>query len=104
MDLGAQVLQALLVADAEMLLLVNDDQAEIPKLEALAKHGMGADDDVGRAFGKPRPDLALLGGAHHAREPPDRDRQPGEALEEILMMLAGQQSRRHDDGRLLRIE
>src|SRR5208282_4574034 len=50
--LGAQLLQPLLVADAKMLLLVDDDEAEILEADALAKHSMGADDDIDAALGE----------------------------------------------------
>ena len=46
MHLGAQLLELLLVRDAEMLLLVDDDEAEILELDGLAEQRMGADDDV----------------------------------------------------------
>ena len=68
MHFGAQILQPLLVGDAEMLLLVDHDQSEILELDGLAEHRMGADDNVDRALGEPLLDLALLGGADHARE------------------------------------
>ena len=80
MHLGAQLLQPLLVADAEMLLLVDHDEAEVLELDGLAEHRVGADDDVDAAFGEPLLGLALLGGRDHAREPADADRQAGEAL------------------------
>ena len=57
MHLGAQLLQPLLVRNAEMLLLVDDQQAEIPELDRLAEQRMGADDDVDRAVGDPLLDL-----------------------------------------------
>ena len=53
MHLGAQLLEPLLVDDAEMLLLVDDEQAEIPELDRLAEQRMGADDDVDLAVGEP---------------------------------------------------
>ena len=43
MDVGAQLLQPLLVRDAEMLLLVDDHQAEILELDALGQQRVGAD-------------------------------------------------------------
>ena len=49
--LGAQLLELLLVRDAEMLLLVDDDEAEIPEFDGLAEQRMGADDDVDGAVG-----------------------------------------------------
>ena len=51
MHLGAQRLQPLLVRDAEMLLLVDDDQAEVLELDGLAEQRMGADHDVDLAVG-----------------------------------------------------
>ena len=49
MHLGAQLLQPLLVADAEMLLLVDDQKAEIPELDRFAEQRMGADHDIDAA-------------------------------------------------------
>ena len=47
--LRAQLLEALLVLDAEPLLFVDDDQAEIAELHVLLEQAMGADDDVDRS-------------------------------------------------------
>ena len=66
--------------DAEMLLLVDHDEAEVLERDGLAEHRVGADDDVDRALGETLLDLALLGGADHARKLADPDRQAGEAL------------------------
>ena len=49
---GAQLLQPFLVADAKMLLLVDDQQAEIPELDRLAEQRMGADHDIDIAVGR----------------------------------------------------
>ena len=43
------LLQALLVGDAEVLLLVDDEQAEARELDRLAEQRVRADDDVDRA-------------------------------------------------------
>ena len=51
MDLGAQLLEAFLVRDAEMLLLVDDQKAEVLELDRLAEQRMRADDDVDRSVG-----------------------------------------------------
>ena len=51
MHIGPQFLQALLVADAEMLLLVDDQQPEILELDALGQQRMRAHHDVDRAVG-----------------------------------------------------
>ena len=45
-DLRAQLLEALLVLDAEPLFLVDDHQAEIAELHIFLQQAMGADDDV----------------------------------------------------------
>ena len=46
MDFGAELLQPLLVRNAEVLLFVHDQQTEVLELDALAEQRMGADDDV----------------------------------------------------------
>ena len=53
MHFGAQLLQPLLVLDAEMLLLVDDDEAEILEGDLLAEQRMRADDDIDLAGGEP---------------------------------------------------
>ena len=50
-DLRAHLLQALFVADAEALLFVDDEEAEVLELEVLGEDAVGADEDV---------DLAVL--------------------------------------------
>ena len=104
MHLGAQLLQPLLVRDAEMLLLVDDDQAEILELDRLAEQRVGADDDVDRAVGEALLDLGQLGrrrrGATPARPCTGK---PAEALGEGLGVLARQQRGRHHDRDLLAV-
>ena len=97
MHLGAQLLELLLVRDAEMLLLVDDQQREVPELDALAEQRMGADDDVDRAVGQPLLDLGELGARDQPRGLRDLDREAAEALGEGLGVLARQQRRRHHD-------
>ena len=52
MHFGAQLLQPLLVPNAEMLLLVDDDEAEILKADSLAQDRVSPNNDVDPAFGK----------------------------------------------------
>ena len=52
MHLGAELFQLLLVGDAEMLLLVDDDKADILELDGLSEQRMGADDDIDIALGE----------------------------------------------------
>ena len=60
MHVGAHFLQALLVLDAEMLLLVDDQKAQIAELDRLRQQRMGADDDVDVARGDARLHLVQL--------------------------------------------
>ena len=50
MDVGFELLQLLLLRDAEMLLFIDDEQAEVFKLNARSEEGVGADDDIDFAF------------------------------------------------------
>ena len=74
MHLGAQLLELLLVGDAEMLLLVDDDEAEVPEFDSLAEQRVGADDDIDLALGEALLGLRQLGGADEARRLGDVDR------------------------------
>ena len=65
MHFGAQLLQALLMLDAEMLLLVNDDKTEIFKTRAFAKHRMRADNNIDLAGCGPELGDLEIGGSHH---------------------------------------
>ena len=105
MHFGAQLLQPLLVADAEMLLLVDDDEAEILERDRLAEHRVRADDDVDVAVGE-----AALG-AHACRpHAPCATSarcligRPAKRVRKRLEMLAREQGRRHDDGDLLAVD
>ena len=55
---GAQRLEVLLVLDAEALLLVDDDEAEVLELHLGAEQAVRADDDVDAAVGEPCEDRA----------------------------------------------
>ncbi len=57
---GPQLLDPLLVGDAEAVLLVHDQQAEVLELDVLAEQPVGADDDVHRAVLQALDDLLLL--------------------------------------------
>ena len=95
-DIGAQLLQPLLVRDAEMLLFVDDQQPEILKPDALGQKRMGADDDIRRAFGNALAGERRIARRDKARQRPDIDREATEALGKALVMLPCQQRRRRD--------
>src|SRR5207344_1283889 len=67
MDLGSECLELLLVRDAKMLLFVDYQQRQILELDRLAKHGMGADDDIDATVGETSLDFAQLRGRHEPR-------------------------------------
>jgi hypothetical protein len=81
--LGAQRLQALLVAHAEAVLLVDDDEAEVLEAHVGVQQPVRADDDVDRAaLEPPRRHLRFLAGAE-ARQRLDAHRPVGEAVAEV---------------------
>ena len=100
-DIGAQLLELFLVGDAEVLLLVDHHQTEPLEAERFGEDRVGADDHVHGSVGK-----ASLGGAglflgHQPGEPADVEREPGEALDEALVVLAGEQRGRRNQRDLL---
>jgi hypothetical protein len=103
MHLGAELLELLLMGDAEMLLLVDDNQAEVPELHGLAEERMGADDNVDIAVGEALLHRRQFLGRNEARGLRDLDRIAAQPLGKRLEMLAGEQSRRHHDRDLLAV-
>ena len=102
-DAGAQRLHLLLVLDAEALLLVDDDQAEVLDLDVAVEQPVGADDDVDAAVGQALDDLAgLLVGLEPAQRL-QRHREAAHPLGEGGVVLGDEQRRRHQDGDLLAV-
>src|SRR5262245_4203060 len=101
MDILAELLEALLVLHAEMLLLIDDEEAEVGELHSLGKKRVGADDDIDIAGGETLLHLSALLGADQARGLGDLHREAAETLAEGMEVLAGEQRRRHDDRNLL---
>ena len=102
--LGAQLLQPFLVADAKVLFLVDDQQAEIPELDRLAEQRVGADDDVDIAIGQPLLDLRQFLGRDQAGGLRDIDRETAKTFGKILAVLPCEQRGRHHHGDLLAFE
>ena len=100
MDVGLELLQALLLRHAEMLLLVDDEKAQIAENDALGEERVRADDDVDAALGQFALHLGCVLAGDKPRQLLDPHRHAGEALEERAMVLARQERRRHDDGDL----
>ena len=93
----AHLLQALFVRDAEVLLFIDDKQAEARELDRFAEQRMRADDDIDCSRLETRLDFGEPFGPDHPRSLCDFQRQTLEALAECLEMLPRQQRRRHDD-------
>src|SRR5579884_1685214 len=103
MDLGAQLLEPLLLLDTKVLLLVDDHEAEIVEFYALAKDRVGADDNVGLTRSGAKLRRPEFGGRHHARDLHGLNRHLREARGEVLIMLSREQGCRYDDRDLLAI-
>ncbi len=101
MHILAKLLEPLLVAHAEMLLLVDDEQAQILELDGFGEQRVRADHDVGLPVFQllPHPRHVLRG--NEAAGLRDLDREAPEALAEGLEVLAGEQRRRHHHRDLL---
>ena len=103
MHLGAQRLQPLLVRHAEVLLLVDDHEAEVLELDRFAEQRMGADDDVDAALGDALLDPGELRGRNEPRRLADLDREGAESFGEGLGVLAREQRGRHHHRDLLAV-
>ena len=88
---------------AEALLLVDDQQPEIPELDVLRQQTVRAHDDVDLAGGEIFDDLILLGLAAEAADHLDGHRKPGEPLGQRLLMLKRQDGRRREKCHLLSV-
>src|SRR6185437_772284 len=93
-DRGAHLLQALLVANAKALLLVDNEQAKVLELEPLREDGVRADDDVDLAVCDALENLLALLRRAEAREHLDGDGEVCEAALEALKVLEAENRRR----------
>ncbi len=100
-DLGAQFLQCFLVAHAEAVFLVDDDEAEILELHVRLQQPVRADHHVDLAVAQFRQRLVGFLFRLEARDHFHAHRPVGEAVAEILVMLLGEQRRRYEHGDLL---
>ena len=99
-NLGAHLLEAFLVGDAETVFLVHDDQAEIVESDVLLEDAVGSDDNIGGAgFGGVN-DFGLLFGGAETAQYLHLDGIGGEAFGEGGVVLLGQDGGRHQDGDL----
>src|SRR5581483_4687405 len=97
----AERLEALLVLDAEALLLVDDDEPEVVERDVLREEPVRPDQDVEVPLLRARDRAALLALRAEARDDVDLDRVVAHALLERLRVLHGEDRRRDEDGDLL---
>src|SRR5215510_9780223 len=97
---GAQLLHALLVGDAEPVLLVDDHEPEVLERDVLRQEAVRADHDVDGALTQPLDDRLLLLGRAEAGEELDLRRERRESIGERRPVLLGQHGRGHEHGDL----
>ena len=102
-DVGPQRLEVLLVLDAEALLLVDDDQAEVLEAHSRGEQPVRADDHVDGS-GVDALDCRLrVGVAAEPRQRGHLHREGRVALGERRQVLLHQERRRHQHGHLLAV-
>ncbi len=89
------------MGDAEALLLIDDDEAEILESHVPGNEAVGADDEVHRAVLQSAQGFTDFGGGAEAVEQVDLDRVVGHPFAEGSPMLLRQHGRGHEDGDLL---
>ena len=102
-DRCLQMAEPFLRRHAELLLLVDDQQAQVLELEAGAQHLVGADQDVDLPFFQPVLDVGDLFRRPQAAHVIDRAGESLEAGLEGFEVLEGEDGRRHQHGHLLGI-
>ena len=93
-DLEPQRAEQLLLGDAEALLLVEDDEAELLRDHVAGEDAVRPDEDVDLAGGEVGEHLLRLGRLAEARDHLDVEREVAEALAEGVPVLLGEDRRR----------
>ena len=102
--LGKALLQLLLVLDAEALLLVHHQQAQVLEPHIFVEQAVGADQDVHPPLLHPAQGLLHLGGGAEAGDYVDVHRILGKAAQGGEIVLPGQDGGGHQDGGLLAVQ
>src|SRR3954466_4763369 len=92
------------MADPKVLFLVDDQQAEVPEFDRLAKQRVSADHDVDRAIAQALLHFCQLLRRDKAGSLCDLDRKAPKTLGKRFGVLTSQQRRRHHDRDLLAVE
>ena len=99
--LELELAQELLLAHAEPLLLVHDQEPEVRGADVAREQAVGADQDVDLALGESCEGRAHLGRAAQPRDHLDLDREVAQPLPEGPQVLLGEDRRRHEHHHLL---
>jgi len=99
-QVAAELFDPLLVAHAEALLLVHDQQAEAGAHHILGQQAVSAHDDVHLALGQVGQHRLLLAGAAKPAEQLDAHGEGGEAVAEGVQVLEGQHRGGREHGHL----
>ena len=92
------------MADAEALLLVHDEKAQVLELDVLLEELVGADEEVDPSGPEVREDLPGLAGGLEPGEDPDLHRETAEAVDGGVEVLLGQDGGGHQNGGLLAVQ
>ena len=103
-DRGLERLELLLLGDAEALLLVDDEQAEVAERDVLGEQAVGADDDVDRCRRGARRRSSAAPAGDEPRQPADLDGKAGEAAGEGAEVLLGENRGRRQHRDLLAVQ
>ena len=101
MHVLTQFFQTLLMLHAEMLLLVDDEKAEIGKVDRFSKQRVRTDDDIDVTVLQPLFGRAQVFGRDQARGLRDPHRETTEALLECVEVLTGKERCWYHDSHLL---
>ena len=99
-DEAKEVFESFLVLHAKALFLIDHREAEVFEAHILGNYAVRADDDIDRAFADALDDLALTILRREAAEHLHRHRELTHALADVFPVLAGQNSRGHQNGHL----
>ena len=102
-DVFLQVLDALLMRHTEALLLVDDQEAEVPELDVLAEQAVGANDDIDTAGLQVVEGLSDLLRRPEAAQQRDVHREALHTLDEGVVDLLREDGGRHEVGHLLAV-
>ena len=97
---GPESLDGLLVADPEMLFLVDHEEPQVLEADVLGQQPVGADDDVDRSVGQPADDPAGLSGRQEPAQHLDSHGEGRVPVPERLAVLLCEKRGRYQDRHL----